>query len=267
LASLSTSLPAGDNVVVGILESTNTATSGRNLGNPSFNLRRSSVLAEGQYWMTHWGKSTPMRWHVHLIPYLDIGAPANPTYTANSKASWKNSIDGRATIVAFSVTSVSGLSAAYSDGADTALSTSETIINKLSASFQSGSEVVVIASEQFKWGSSSYNYINANYNMLQQNNQSSSQTTNQYTIVHGDYIADDWGKGFGLLNRFTSTPSSPQYEVKATLANSNPVNGESKILAIAYKPPGPVPEFPVGPTLALIVCLPIFFAARRRARV
>jgi len=267
LATLPTSLPAGDNVVVAILESVNTATGARNLGNPSFRISRGSALADGQYWMSHLGKATIPRWHVHLIPYLDVGAPANPTYTASSQASWKGSIDGRATIVAFSVTSMSGLSAAYSDGGDTVLGTSETTMNTLSTSFQSGSEVVVIASEQFYWGASSgTDYINAGNNKLQQNDQSAGQATNQYTLTHGDFIDDDTGRGFGLLNRFVSTLTNPQYKVKATMVNANTVKGESKIIAIAYKPPGPAPEFPVGPALALIICLPIFFIARRRAR-
>lgn len=264
LATLSTSLPAGDNVVIAILESQNTDTSIRSL--PSLNLKRgSNYLATAQFYVFYTASSTAVgAWQVQLIPYLDASAPASAQYTVTAKSdvTIENDVYGRATIVAFSVGS---LSAAYSDGPSNEIKASQTIVNKLSCtSFLAGSDVMVIASEQlWNYDTSNYNYINADLNKLQQDNSSSGQATNQYTISLGiSSPADDNGKGFGLLNRFTSTPASPQYEVWAQKSSSYTVSGEAKILALS-KPPK-VPEFPLSPLLPLLAGFAILMILKRR---
>jgi len=261
LASLSTSLPAGDNIVLAIVESINDGDSAaQSISICRLYHKLGSLMAEAQYYMSHDQVANVGRWHAHLIPYLDVGASASAIYNVTCTATKANVIHGRATIVAFSKGS---LSAAYIDGASTSIGTSGTIINKLSCtSFQSGSDVAVIASEQF-WNldGSNSNSINADLNKLQQDNSSSGQATNQYTITTSLYGSPDNGKGFGLLNRFTST-ASPQYEVWAQKSSSYTYMGESKILALC-KPPK-VPEFPLGPALLLAVCSPILFAVRSR---
>jgi len=118
-----------------------------------------------------------------------------------------------------------------------------------------------MASEQFWNFQDSYTYINADLNKLQQNNQATGQTTNQYNMIFGYYSSDDNGKGFGLLNRFTNTPSSPEYEVKGTRTGSTTLSGEAKILALC-KPPK-VPEFPLGPALLLTFCFPTLLVIRK----
>jgi len=92
------------------------------------------------------------------------------------------------------------------------------------------------------------NSINADLNKLQQDNSSSGQATNHYTITTSLCGSPDNGKGFGLLNRYTSTPASPQYEVKATKSSSYSYMGESKILALCKLPKARVPTW-AGATL------------------
>ena len=258
LATLSTSLPTGDNAVFAIVESENTDTSKRYLS--AISLKRGSNLATAQYSAYHAASgSAAGAWQVQLVPYLD-NAPDGAQYTVTATASSASVVNGRATIVAFSMGS---LSSAYSDGGSQSIGTSETTVNSLATTFPSGSEVVVIASEQFD-DTFTATTIGAGNDKLQQNNLATGQTTNQYIIRMPGSTNNDDGKGFGLLNKYTDVPASPEYEVKATAAVAV-LNGESKILALA-KPPR-VPEFPLGPTLALILCFPILLAVRKWQRM
>jgi len=259
LTTLSTSLPAGDNVVLAIIESQNTATSIRYLS--ALNLKSGSTTpASAEYRVNYSSSSTAEgAWQVQLIPYMDADASASAQYTVTATASSASVVYGRATIVAFSRGS---LLAAYSDGGSVGLGTGEITINYLGTTFSSGTDVAVIASEQFD-DTSSATTIAAGNDKLQQNGQATGQTVNQYIIRIPGNSANDDGKGFGLLNEYTNVPASPEYEVKATAAAAY-VNGESKILALA-KPPK-VPEFPLGPALVLAVCSPILLAVRYSSR-
>jgi len=178
---------------------------------------------------------------VHFMPYLDAGAPASPTYTATAQElSGGAKIYGVARIMAFSLGS---MSAAYSDGTSADIGTSETAINKLNTNFQSASDVVVIASEQFHVGGTSPTIsISSGLNKLQQDNNTGYQASNEYALHFPQVGNSDHGKGFGLLDRFASSPASPQYEVKGT-ASTTTISGEAKILAIAYKPTGTLLTF------------------------
>jgi len=266
LATLSTSLPVGDNVIIAIVECINDGSSSERYlsnsppGGCRLNRQSSpqSALAAAQFYLYLESSSNPGRWHVQLIPYLDTGASASPTYNVTCTADQASAVHGRATIVAFSAGSFSA--AAYSDGGSSNIGTTETTVNALSTSFSAGSDVAVIASEQF-WNMdpSNLNPISAGLNKLQQNGASGGQSKNQYTIIVPLYstTVDDNGKGFGLLNVYISTPSSsPEYEVKATRSGSSTLNGEAKILALAK--PHPVPEFPIGALLPLLTGFTIF---------
>jgi len=259
IATLTTSsFASSDNIVIAIVQFESTASTNIAAGNLKL-VRGSTTLASAEYYIFHTSSATTYgAWQVHLIPYLDSGAPASAQYAVIAKAGAASVVYGRATIIAFNKGS---LSAAYVDGDGTTIDTSETTIKALSTSFSAGSDVAVMASEQFWNFDDNYNYINADLNKLQQSNQATGQTTNQYTISFGSYSSDDIGNGFGLLNRFTSAPSLPEYEVKATRSNSYTLGGEAKILALC-KPPK-VPEFPLGPTLLVAICFPITFAVRK----
>ncbi|KPJ58601.1 MAG: hypothetical protein AMJ46_13950, partial [Latescibacteria bacterium DG_63] len=236
LTTLSTSLPAGDNVVLAIFESQNTGNDAEQLINAR--LKTGGVtVAENEYSLYHAVGSGNKQ--VHFIPYLHSGAPANPTYTATGISTNKK-ILGCAKIVAFSITSMTGVSAAHNDGASTSIGTTETVINTLSTSFAAGTEVVVIASEQFVTTVSAARSISSTLNKLR-NDQTGDQAVNQYTLGFPFQNQGDHGKGFGLLNKFTSAPANPQYHVKATAADTG-LNGESKILALAGPPP-PTPLY------------------------
>ena len=227
----------------------------------ALNLKRGSNLATAQYSVYHAASGTVAgAWQVQLIPYMDNSAPASAQYTVTATASANNVVNGRATIVAFNRGS---LSAAYSDGGSVAILASETPIKTLSTSFSLGADVAVIASEQFDNTGTSTRTISAGNDKLQQNDQATGQTTNEYIMRIPVNNGNDDGKGFGLLNTYTNVPASPEYEVKAT-ASATSVNGESKILALS-KPPK-VPEFPLGPALVMVVCFPILFAVRRWKR-
>jgi hypothetical protein len=131
--------------------------------------------------------------------------------------------------------SIGSLGSAYSDGGSTSIGTSETTINALSTSFLPDSEVVVIASEQFASQVGIGREIPSTLNKLR-NDQTGDQAVNQYAMPFpGQNVRDD-GKGFGLLNRFTSAPANPQYHVKATASDTG-LDGESKILALAMPIP------------------------------
>jgi len=200
--------------------------------------------AYAQGWLIGYDKRVKL-----TIDYNDV------TSTLSMDIVW-----GKVKIVAFSRGS---LSAAYSDGGSASLGTSEISINTLTTTFSSGAEVAVMASEQFDGTHNSQTRtINAGNNKLQQNLQSTGQAVNEYAITIPPNSDNDDGKGFGLLNKYTNVPASPEYEVRASATGS--ASGESKILALC-KPPK-VPEFPLGPTLALAVCFTVLLTVRRWKR-
>jgi len=236
LTTLSTSLPAGDNVVLAIFESQSTSNGAEQLINARLK-SGGATLAENQYSLYH---ATSSYKQVHFIVYLHSGAPANPTYTATGISTNKTKVLGRAKIVAFSITSMTGLSGAYNDGASTSIGTSETVISTLSTSFAAGKEVVVIASEQFVTTVSAARSISSSLNKLR-NDATGDQAVNQYALGFPFQGQGDHGKGFALLNKFTSAPANPQYDVKATASDTG-LDGESKILALAFPGPTPLPS-------------------------
>jgi len=142
-------------------------------------------------------------------------------------------------------------------------------IATLATNIPSGSDAIVIASEQVDNTAAATNSILSGEDKLQQNDDGGTQTTNEYTLQYPvDGAGTDDGKCFALLNEFYPTPLYPTYKVKAR-ANSVPsyINGEAKILVLAFNSITPAPEFPLGPVLALAVCSPILFAVRfRRTR-
>ena len=244
LASLSTSLPAGENIVFAICETANQATSARYLSVDS--LKRGSTLAGAELNLYHATKAGTGCVQVYLIPYLDTGTPTNPTYTANAKGSTNWDIVGRAKIVAFAR---GWWYACYADGGSITIPQTQpdTTMTTLATNIPSGSDAIVIASEQFDETAASTQSILNGEDKLQQNDDVTTQTTNEYTLrfpVHG---GSDDGKCFALLNDFYPTPSFPTYKVKAR-ANQVPsyMNGEAKILVLGFNSVTPAPEFPYG---------------------
>jgi len=100
IATLTTSLPAGDNIVFAICETAVSNTNNRWLTAESLK-RGSSTLTGAEFPLYHATKANYAYMHVNLIPYLDDGAPANPTYTATATTSSGTNIRARAKIVAF----------------------------------------------------------------------------------------------------------------------------------------------------------------------
>ncbi len=234
LTTLSTSLPAGDNIVLAIVETANTGNTQHDLSYVRLKDAATAVtLAQSEYPLNHAEAPYAEYAQVHLIPYLDVGQGANPSYSVTAaEGGGGYKIKGLAMIVAFSK---GALSAAYSDGLSTSVGTSETTLNTLSTTFAAGSEVALIASQQFASGVFATRLIASGLLKLQQNNDAGTQASNEYEInirEGGATLLGDHGKGFGLLNRFTSTPANPQYEVKATSSDIN-LNVEAKVLALA----------------------------------
>jgi len=251
LASLSYSGSAEPKIVVAIIETMHDSQGTKISYVNNLELRRgtSTLLAEAQYadgtnCIRYDGDNpvagTSYSWHVHTIPFYDTDTSSSTTYTvyANSiRGGSQYRIYARATIVAFGLGT---LSAAYVDGGSIFFDTSGATLATLSTSFAAGSDVAVIASEQFM-GSAWWQYINASYNQLQQNDDSGTQTVNQFNYVVPSSGYNDDGKSFGLLNRYTNTPASPTYKVKAKVGTTggSPYGayGEAKILAIAAQTP------------------------------
>jgi hypothetical protein len=234
LTTLSTSLPAGDNVVLAVVETADTGNSNYGLSYIRLNdAAGGTMLAQNEY-PTYYAQSAYSEYdQVHLIPYLDVGRGANPSYSVTAAESAGGSkMKGLAKIVAFSR---GALSAAYSDGPSTSVGTAETTVDTLSTTLAAGSEVAVIASQQFAAAVFATRVVPAGLLKLQQNDDAGTQTSNEYdlNIREGDPTPmGGHGKGFALLDRFTSTPANPQYEVKATSSDVS-LNVEAKILALA----------------------------------
>jgi len=235
LVTLATSLPAGDNVVLAISQTINT---GNKQSLSYMRLKRSATLAESQYPLYHGVPDDAEYMQVQLIPYLDSGAPASPTYTVTTAEGESGSkIKGVAKIVAFS----KGIfSAAYVDGASAFIGTSETTTCTLISGWGSGiagNEVAVIASEQFATGDFYSRSVSAGANKLQYEDLPElGQTVNEYLMNFregGSTPIGDHGKGFGLLGRWTNVPgyASQYWKTKATASDTG-LFGESKILAL-----------------------------------
>lgn len=275
LVTQHTSLPAGDNIVFAIFEARCTRTAKTtNYTITALRLKRgSTTLSQSPYSTMMVGETSAYNLQVHLIPFVDFGAPANPTYVTTGTSDTNSYVAGKAKIVVFSRGSWYAL---YASGVSTLIDNSFETITTLSTNIPSGSDAIVIASEQFNNTVTSTNSITNGENELQQNNNGSTQTTNEFTLQFqkfnggsGTSYADN-GKSFALLNEFYPTPSNPPYEVIARGCSvPSYLYGEAKILVLAYNSISPrVPEFPLGAALILAVCFPILFAVRnfRRTR-
>lgn len=135
----------------------------------------------------------------------------------------------------------------------------------MATTIPSSSDAVVIASEQVDNTGSSTNSISNGLLKVQQDDDSSTQTVNEYTLQYPINAGNDDGKGFALLNYFYPMASTPTYTVKAT-ASATGMNGDAKILVLAFNSVTPAPEFPYGVFIPLAVCFPILLAVRNSFR-
>ena len=107
---MQTTLPAGDNIVVAVTETVNTANSSDYLPYVRLNSGPNgswTALAESEYDLRHSAERSGFLnledRQMHQIPYLDSGASANPRYSVTSQESGGGAkMFGLAKIVAFS---------------------------------------------------------------------------------------------------------------------------------------------------------------------
>lgn len=223
ITTLSTSLSAGNNIVIASVQIDNGANAQTIAANNIELTRDTTVLASNQFAIIL-GTGVPTDVQSILLIAKDVDAPANPTYKVNITGA------AAAGVAEAKVLVIQTVDSAYLNGSSIAIGTFSTYFANLTTNFAANSEVVIIGTAQFKDTDAGVETIAANigYNLTENNAVSSNQFQ-----MRGFAASGSAGDSFThtLLWRSASSPENPKYNLTAT-ANGAGLNGKGMIAAL-----------------------------------
>jgi len=221
LLSHASTVGAGDNVVIAVVQIDSTVGGNQAFSAGNLKLKRSTtVLATNELQLNVKNNANGEDFPFAILIARDVGAPANPTYDVTAVHSGVG-LDGEAKLVV-----ISGLSSAIVDTASVAVGTSRTVIGSTSTSFAGGDDIV-IGTVQFRNEAVSLMTLAAG--ALQAGRSGGTPSSNQFGIELDNVIPD--GTWHTILRKETTSASNPTYEGAAT-APATGTSGELKLVVI-----------------------------------
>lgn len=224
LITHNSTVPAGNNAVLAVVQMDNTAGGGpRTILAGNLRLARgATVLSTNQFNLSLARQSRVNQGTAMLLLGLDAGAPANPSYTVTGLAS-NTGVNAEVKIVVFS-----GITSALFDGNSIAIGTTATTTGTLATMFPAG-ENIVIASTQYENTAGGLRIIAAGGEELMYGGVAQASSAFDIDLCSGTVECNDFDKG--LMWRHAASPPSPSYAIRAR-ANNTGISGETKILAL-----------------------------------
>ncbi|MEM2160764.1 MAG: LamG-like jellyroll fold domain-containing protein, partial [Candidatus Nitrosotenuis sp.] len=228
LATVSPTMPAGDNIVIATIQLSGATAQDLAAGNLKIKDGSGATVASNAYAISLGSAAPTTVQTAALIGYVS-SASANPTYSVT--ASIGTTINGEAKILV-----IQSGEAYYSDGGTVAIGTSQTTIGTLNTSFASGDEVVVVAVSQIDDSDTLVETLAATTGLVLQES-GTTKAANQY-IVQALAASGSAGDGtrFPLVWSGTTSSASPQYTVKAT-ASATGLNADVQMIAFKVQTP------------------------------
>ncbi|MCE9617978.1 MAG: hypothetical protein K8Q88_06430 [Nitrosarchaeum sp.] len=228
LSSISTSLPAGNNIIIASIQIDNGGTA-QDLaaGNLKIKSSNGTTITSNQYAISLGTAANTDIQSIVLIGY--DSSSASPMY--NVTGAITNAANGEAKILVFQSSE-----AYFVDSGSTAIAASQTTIGTLNTSFASGTSVVVVATTAVDDSDTGTESLAATTGLVLQE-AGVTRAANQYQL-NGYAISGAAGDGFRHSQVWASTTSSgsPQFTVKAT-GNATGLTGEAQIIAFKVQNP------------------------------
>jgi len=219
LATLSTSFPAGDNIIIAPVQAVSSDTGTENVDVRLY--KSTTLLVQNEFTLE---VGTSGKGGSYTLLYKDTGAASSPVYTVEVCTS-ATAVNAEAKILA-----VNGFIATdFADGTSQALGTGDTTITTKTTSFNAGNNVV-IASVSIDNGGTAQDVAAAGIRL--KNNAGSEIASNQYAMSFGTAAATDI-QNILLVATDASAPANSAYTV--TGKSPNTANGEAKLLIFQPK--------------------------------
>jgi hypothetical protein len=228
IATMPTSLPAGDNIIIASVTIDNGATA-QNISAGNIKIKDgATTLASNQFRM-NLGTAAPTDVQTILIIAKETGASANANYNITVTGATTGAV-AEVKAVALQV-----YNSYFYDGGSVVIPASEVNVVNVSTTIQSGQEIVAIATGQFVDTDSSIETIISNNYDLKENN--IDKSSNQHGMQgFAAYAAVGDGFRHTLLWRNGSSGTNPLYNLTAR-ASATGLNGEGKILIMQLSSP------------------------------
>ena len=214
LGSVSTSFPAGNNLIIASVQATSTNAPNKDV---TVTINRSGTLATNQYPIQVGASATQNN---YMLLYKDVGAPANPTYTVTGCRSFAV-VDAETKLIALSGFEQNG----FVDGSSTAITTgADRTVATVSPTIIAGDNII-IASIQIDNGGTAQ-IISAGSIKLK-NGAGTTLTSNEFSMQFGTGTPTDI-QAITLIYVETGAAQNPTYTV--TINPAQNADAEAKIL-------------------------------------
>jgi len=219
LATLTTSLPPGNNLVVAVVQLTSTAPATISAG--SLTLKRDTTILRSNAYPMALSSNPPNNQKWWAAVALDSNSPASPSYSVTASAS-DAGISGEAKIVV-----LSGVSGSQIQGSSTAIGGAETTLATLTTSLPPGAKIIIAVVETSNTAGTA---VDIDAAALKLKTGTATLTSNEFRFRHSDISEASYHTQM-LLYLHTSAPASPTYTIAASASQSG-VYGRATIAAI-----------------------------------
>jgi hypothetical protein len=228
LATLNSTLPAGDKIIIAVVTFRNTSGNSVDISAGNLRLRRgATVLASNQDLIRVDGTTSPgnndFPQETQYLLYRDAGSAANPSYNVFTNGASSANATAEVKLLVINVTR----SSSFQDGASVGIGAAATTLITHASGLPAGDNIV-IAAVRLDNTANGVRSIAANALTL---SRGAALATNTYPIDLARANRANRGTGFLLLGRDPGAPANSVYTVTATAGNTG-INGEVKIIVI-----------------------------------
>jgi hypothetical protein len=220
IVNLSTSLPAGDNLIIAIFQFNATSATNINADNLRI-VRGTTVLASNQYQIRAGGGTGKERVSMMLLAN-DTGAPANAIYNLTAQADVAGSMgEGKIAVI-------SGVPWSYQNGTSVALSTTPARVLSHRSDVAAGNNAIIAVVQIDNDATETRNIAPGRLNLTRDGTVLASNGIN-IAIERDDGVTRDMGILF--VANDTDAPANPEYNITATADGTN-MNAKAWIMVI-----------------------------------
>ncbi|HTG02011.1 MAG TPA: hypothetical protein VK654_15630 [Nitrospirota bacterium] len=248
IGSITTSLTAGDNLIIAVVMLQNTSTTVANINAGNLQLRYgATVLASNQSLIRvvsssnpppaagsqyNTGNSFPQKTYFFL--YRHAGAPANPTYDILAQATANNIISGRVKMAAFNFSNVTTANSYFSNDGNTTLGNvaNGTVLATHATGLAGGDNIILAAVELDNYAATGQT-INAT-NLILRKGGGTGTTLNSNTFDIGFEGSGNAKRGgsYLLIARDATGAANQTYTVTGRATGNNAINGAVRMLVL-----------------------------------
>lgn len=223
---MSTTLPAGDNLVIAIFQYNSTATVNINPRNLRLRNTANKILSNNTYGLRVGGATDGKQTVSMMLLAADYGAPANAVYNLTAQASAANS-NGEAKMAV-----INGVNFSYQDVDNVAISNTQTRLVSHQSGVPAGDNIVIVA-VQVENSAAATRTIAAGALNLTRQGLGGTLASNGFAMsfeTTGNPIKD---MGILFVANDTNAPANPIYNVTATASNTASLNASVQIIVIS----------------------------------